>query len=89
MKSKGTPLPYEMIPELIMEISLSDIDHLDHVNNVIYLRWIQSGTTEHWNAIATGSKKRAFFGLRKNTKLNTGARPVQRRGSAHAPGLAR
>lgn len=65
MKSTDIPLPYEMVPEMIpetiMEISPSDIDQPGHVNNVIYLRWVQTGATKHWYAIATGSKNAVRF----------------------------
>lgn len=30
----------------------SDIDELDHVNNAVWVRWIQELATAHWNAIA-------------------------------------
>jgi acyl-CoA thioester hydrolase len=30
-----------------------DIDVFDHVNNVVYVRWIQEISTAHWNAAAT------------------------------------
>ena len=32
--------------------SAADIDELGHVNNAIYLRWIQDVATSHWNAVA-------------------------------------
>jgi len=30
-----------------------DIDQLGHVNNVVYLRWVQEIATAHWHALAT------------------------------------
>jgi len=30
----------------------TDIDELDHVNNAVYLRWIQDVATAHWQALA-------------------------------------
>ena len=30
----------------------SDIDELGHVNNAVWVRWIQDMSTAHWNAIA-------------------------------------
>jgi acyl-CoA thioester hydrolase len=32
--------------------SAADIDELGHVNNAVYLRWIQDVATSHWNAVA-------------------------------------
>jgi acyl-CoA thioester hydrolase len=30
-----------------------DIDELGHVNNVVYVRWVQEIATAHWQAVAT------------------------------------
>lgn len=30
-----------------------DIDDMDHVNNVVYLRWVQDVALAHWRATAT------------------------------------
>jgi acyl-CoA thioester hydrolase len=30
-----------------------DIDEQDHVNNTVYLRWVQEVATAHWRAIAS------------------------------------
>ena len=34
-----------------------DIDLFNHVNNVVYVRWIQDVSTAHWNARATSAQK--------------------------------
>jgi len=31
----------------------ADIDELGHVNNAVYLRWIQDVATAHWSAVAS------------------------------------
>ncbi|MGA7161377.1 MAG: acyl-CoA thioesterase [Bacteroidota bacterium] len=36
-----------------------DIDQFDHVNNVVYVRWVQDVSTAHWNAAATSAQKEA------------------------------
>jgi acyl-CoA thioester hydrolase len=33
-------------------VSPDDLDELNHVNNVVYLRWVQDIATAHWTAIA-------------------------------------
>lgn len=33
-------------------VTEADLDELHHVNNVVYLRWVQDIATAHWNAIA-------------------------------------
>jgi acyl-CoA thioester hydrolase len=42
-----------MTPYLVpLEIVPADIDELGHVNNIVYLRWVQDAATLHWRAIA-------------------------------------
>ena len=31
-----------------------DIDEQNHVNNTVYLRWVQEVATAHWRAVASG-----------------------------------
>jgi len=38
MENTDIHLPYEML----IEIEPADIDQLSHVNNAIYLRWVQT-----------------------------------------------
>ncbi len=33
-------------------ITNDDIDILNHVNNLVYLRWSQEAAIEHWNSVA-------------------------------------
>jgi acyl-CoA thioester hydrolase len=33
-------------------VTADDLDELHHVNNVVYLRWVQDIATAHWTAIA-------------------------------------
>jgi acyl-CoA thioester hydrolase len=37
-----------------------DIDLFDHVNNVVYVRWVQEVSTAHWVAAATDAQKAAI-----------------------------
>ena len=39
--------------ELAVDIVPADIDALGHVNNVVYLRWVQDVAISHWNALTT------------------------------------
>lgn len=32
--------------------TISDIDHMGHVNNAVYLRWVQDAVLRYWEAIA-------------------------------------
>lgn len=38
--------------EQVVQVSASDLDELNHVNNVVYLRWVQDIATAHWTSIA-------------------------------------
>lgn len=38
--------------ELRLAVEPADIDQLGHVNNVVYLRWVQEAAVAHWNALA-------------------------------------
>lgn len=46
--------------DMTIAIHPEDIDVFDHVNNVVYLRWVQEISTAHWNARATESEKAAI-----------------------------
>lgn len=49
-----TPVRYERI----FQVAAADIDELDHVNNVVYLRWVQDVAAAHWES-ATSAAERA------------------------------
>ena len=36
--------------EITVEVGPGDIDDLGHVNNIVYLRWMQDAATAHWRA---------------------------------------
>jgi acyl-CoA thioester hydrolase len=39
--------------EMTVPILPVDIDEQNHVNNTVYLRWVQDVAIAHWRAIAT------------------------------------
>ena len=39
--------------ELEIAVQPEDIDQMGHVNNVVYLRWVQEAATAHWTAAAS------------------------------------
>jgi acyl-CoA thioester hydrolase len=43
--------------ELAIRIQPSDIDELGHVNNVVYLRWVQDVAVAHWRSAATPAQQ--------------------------------
>jgi acyl-CoA thioester hydrolase len=40
--------------------SAEDIDHLGHVNNVVYVRWVQEVASAHWDSVAPEVLKRKY-----------------------------
>jgi acyl-CoA thioester hydrolase len=44
--------------EMIVSVLPADIDELRHVNNTVYLRWVQDVATAHWRAIASAHVQR-------------------------------
>lgn len=42
------PAPFEVH----LSVQPEDIDELGHVNNVVYLRWVQDAAVSHWRATA-------------------------------------
>ncbi len=47
--------------EIPIVVRTDDIDDMDHVNNVVYLRWVQDVALAHWIARAT-PELRAEYG---------------------------
>jgi acyl-CoA thioester hydrolase len=43
--------------DLPIRIDSSDIDVHGHVNNVVYMRWVQEAATAHWRAAATAEQQ--------------------------------
>jgi len=39
--------------EIIVPVLPADIDAQNHVNNVVYVRWVQEVATAHWQAVAS------------------------------------
>ena len=40
------------VHELPLVAEAGDIDELGHVNNIVYLRWVQDAAVAHWRALA-------------------------------------
>ncbi len=38
-----------------------DIDAMNHVNNVVYVKWVQEAAEAHWDAVATEEIKKKFL----------------------------
>ena len=46
--------------EMIVQVLPGDIDEQDHVNNTVYLRWVQEVATAHWRAVASPEAQEAI-----------------------------
>lgn len=51
------PIDFRLPHELTITAHASDIDALGHVNNIVYLRWVQDAAIAHWNKLATDAMK--------------------------------
>ncbi|MBI2409044.1 MAG: acyl-CoA thioesterase [Gemmatimonadetes bacterium] len=49
-------MPHDVF-ELLREILPADIDDLGHVNNVVYLHWVQDVAIAHWSSAATAAQQ--------------------------------
>ena len=45
--------------EMIVRVQQDDIDEQKHVNNTVYLRWIQEVATAHWRTLASPAAQEA------------------------------
>jgi acyl-CoA thioester hydrolase len=63
--------------EIPIEIQSADIDELGHVNNTVYLRWVQEVAVAHWKAIAPPADQLnlAWVVLRHEINYRHAARP--------------
>jgi acyl-CoA thioester hydrolase len=45
--------------EMVIPVLPGDIDDQNHVNNTVYLRWVQDIATAHWRAVASPNAQNA------------------------------
>jgi acyl-CoA thioester hydrolase len=43
-----------------VSVQSADIDEQNHVNNTVYLRWVQDVATAHWRALASADAQNAI-----------------------------
>lgn len=46
--------------QLAVHVIANDIDELGHVNNTVYLRWVQEVAIAHWRAVAAPAMQEAI-----------------------------
>src|SRR4249920_3441497 len=47
--------------EMEIAVEPADIDGLGHVNNVVYLRWVQEVAIAHWRAVASAADQQKLL----------------------------
>lgn len=47
--------------EQTFPVEPEDIDQLGHVNNIVYLRWVQDIAIAHWNSLTTDEQREAIL----------------------------
>ena len=52
-EAEGTPF------EVAISATEADLDELGHVNNVVYLRWVQEAAAAHWRTLTTLAQREA------------------------------
>src|SRR5437867_13178676 len=59
--------------EMTVSVLPGDIDEQNHVNNTVYLRWVQDVATAHWRAVASpeAEKTAALVVIRHQNDYNT------------------
>jgi acyl-CoA thioester hydrolase len=46
--------------EMLIPVLPGDIDEQNHVNNTVYLRWVQDIATAHWRAVASPKAQKSI-----------------------------
>jgi len=46
--------------EMTVPVLSTDIDEQSHVNNTVYLRWVQNVATAHWKSLASAQSQAAI-----------------------------
>jgi acyl-CoA thioester hydrolase len=59
-----------MAYEQTRRVTAADLDELAHVNNVVYLRWVQDVATAHWNAIAPAAARDALAWVARRHEID-------------------
>lgn len=56
--------------EHTLRVEASDLDDLAHVNNVVYLRWVQDIATAHWRAIAPAAAQESVAWVARRHEID-------------------
>ena len=54
-------LPNQSDFSITISVKKNDIDELGHVNNVVYVRWVQEVAAAHWDSLANADVKLKYL----------------------------
>src|SRR5712692_4128526 len=74
--------------KLVVRVIAADIDEQNHVNNTVYLRWVQDVATAHWRAIASHRAQETigWLVLRHRDRLQGAGHAWRRNRASHMGG---
>ena len=52
-----------------IKVAANHLDELNHVNNVVYVQWVNEIAAEHWNAVTTPDIERLYFWVLINHEI--------------------
>lgn len=73
MRPHQSPIPAF---ELDIRITPDDIDELGHVNNVVYLSWVQDVAIAHWAYLTTPAHRELFVWVALRHEIDYAAQAV-------------
>ena len=53
--------PYKNDFSITLSVLESDIDDMSHVNNVVYVRWVQEVAAAHWATLASAEARQKYL----------------------------
>ena len=62
-------LTYNHYKKTIIVLS-EHLDDINHVNNVVYVQWMQDIAVEHWNSVATDTLKQELLWMIKRHEVD-------------------
>lgn len=58
---------------IVKTVAQEDLDNLNHVNNVVYVHWIQQISKEHWQTVAKEVSEKYIWVVRRHDITYYGA----------------
>jgi len=52
-----------------IEVAEDDIDHMGHVNNAVYLKWVQAAVIAHWRSFAPVEDLRRYLWIARTHEI--------------------